>query len=160
MEKRLVLFKEQAAAIDQRNGRLESENAELKRALDAVTRERDQLRADVAQITKSDELDETEKNLLKALVTTDAANAQTLASHVGTDPVRAEYYLQKLEQGEYIYGQHFMGSASLYSRPAGTRISDQESAYLISLTLRTAVRALSVRWRSQVYQRCARRHNS
>jgi predicted ArsR family transcriptional regulator len=75
----------------------------------------DQLRADVAQITKSNELDETEKNLLKALATTDAANAQTLASHVGTDPVRAEYYLQKLEQGEYIYGQHFMGSASLYS---------------------------------------------
>jgi hypothetical protein len=34
MEKRLVLFKEQAAAIDQRNGRLESENAELKRALE------------------------------------------------------------------------------------------------------------------------------
>jgi hypothetical protein len=115
MEKRLVLFKEQAAAIDQRNSILESESAELKRALDAVTKERDQLQAHVAQITKSDELDETEKKLLKALAALDAVNAQTMAMRAGTDLVRVEYYLHKLEQEEYIYGQHFIGGASLYS---------------------------------------------
>jgi predicted transcriptional regulator len=115
MEKRLVLFKEQATAIDQRNSKLESENAEVRRALEAVTKERDQLRAHLAQITKSNELDETEKNLLKVLTTIDGVSAKTLATQAGTDLVRAEYYLHKLEQEEYIYGQHFMGGASLYS---------------------------------------------
>jgi hypothetical protein len=115
MEKRLVLFKEQAAAVDERNMKLESENAELKHTLITVTKERDELLANLRQFTKSDELDQTEKDLLKALTTISEVNAQTLANRVGTDLVRAEYYLQKLEQEEYIYGQHFVGGASLYS---------------------------------------------
>jgi len=115
MEKRLVLFKEEAAAIERRNSTLETENENLKRAFDAVTKERDQLRADLARITKSDEIDQTEKDLLQALTKMSEVNARTLANHVGTDLVRAEYYLQKLEQDGYIYGQHFLGGASLYS---------------------------------------------
>jgi len=116
MEKRLVLFKEQVVAVEERSNKVQSENKRLKDELALALEEQDRLRAELAKHSSSG-IDPTEEKLLAAvgLDRHGGMSAARLAGRLSIDPIRVEYFLGKLEKEGYIIGQHFLGGASLYS---------------------------------------------
>jgi hypothetical protein len=66
-------------------------------------------------MSETNSLDPSEMVILKFLASRSGATAGLLTHETGISPIKAEYYLTKLEESGFIFGSHFYGGqASRY----------------------------------------------
>jgi hypothetical protein len=99
MEKRLVLFKEQAAAIDARANELQTENSRLSRELQAARAEMEQLRNQIAA-QQTSQLETGAEQLLQLLFQRDFTPTAA-GDQLGMSKGMVEYYHGTLVERDF-----------------------------------------------------------
>ena len=101
-------LQEKLRTLEAKFAALETENAILKDDLRKAQVENKRLKAEIDRATPKPDLDESMRRILAVLAQqSEAVDTDTLVRALQLHPTKLEYYLHKLEEDEYIYGNHY-----------------------------------------------------
>ena len=112
----LSVAKERLALAEERFRHTEEENKRLKQRLGELEEENKMLRSQVPK-PRGNTLEEIEVQILKFLSQTgrDGVQASVVANRLGIHETKAQYYLDRMEETDFVNMSIFFGSPSLYS---------------------------------------------
>ena len=115
LKERINLIREQHDAqvneLKSERDKLEAKCELLEDQLKATQEEIQQLKVQIGNTSPADGMDELEISILEFLGKHRGdVSAASVASQLDQNPTRVEYYLDKLERDDFVYGHHFANS--------------------------------------------------